>query len=232
METVDSRKRNFDEMEEQQATDEAEQLSYTLSVIYLQSYPWLFISQGEDLQNQTFVDVCHPVVDSQYFSNIPESQCFTCSIPEMHKKFICATRNQWLVLKNESMFVSLLNLITREVVSLLMMEHCHISDICLLSSRPTDSNDDCHVFFIHRATFEFFYCKLGDREFKKQLFESEQVTQIATATVFGRNIYFLTKLDAALEMLGHPPRYVLFSAQIVGTDLSTYANIFVRSYPL
>ena len=37
METVDSRKRNFDEMEEQQATDEAEQLSYTLSVIYLQS---------------------------------------------------------------------------------------------------------------------------------------------------------------------------------------------------
>ena len=150
----------------------------------------------------------------------------------MHKKFICATRNQWLVLKNESMFVSLLNLITKEVVSLLMMEHCHISDICLLSSRPTDSNDDCHVFFIHRATFEFFYCKLGDREFKKQLFESEQVTQIAAATVFGWNIYFLTKLDAALEMLGHPLRYVLFSAQIVGTDLSTYANIFVRSYPL
>ena len=150
----------------------------------------------------------------------------------MHKKFVCATRNQWLVLKNESMFVSLLNLITKEVVSLLMMEHCHTSDICLLSSRPTDSNDDCHVFFIHRATFEFFYCKLGDREFKKQLFESEQVTQIAAATIFGRNIYFLTKLDAALEMLGHPPRYVLFSAQIVGTDLSTYANIFVRSYPL
>ena len=73
METVDSRKRNFDEMEEQQATDEAEQLSYPLSVIYLQSYLWLFISQGEYLQNQTFVDVCHPVVDSQYFSNIPES---------------------------------------------------------------------------------------------------------------------------------------------------------------
>nr|POE70438.1 hypothetical protein CFP56_35592 [Quercus suber] len=135
MEAVDSRKRKFDEMEEQQAIDEAEQLSYPLSVIYPQLYPWLVISQGEDLQNQTFVDVCHPVVDSQYFSNISESQCFTCSILEMHKKFVCATRNQWLILKDESMFVSLLNLITQEVVPLLMMEHCHISNICLLLQR-------------------------------------------------------------------------------------------------
>ncbi|KAK9985869.1 hypothetical protein SO802_030820 [Lithocarpus litseifolius] len=91
----------------------------------------------------------------------------------MHKKFVCATRNQWLVLKDESLFVSLLNLITKKVVPLLMMEHCHISDIYLLSSAPTNSTDDCYVFFIHRATFEFFYCKPGDREFKKQLFEFE-----------------------------------------------------------
>ena len=135
----------------------------------------------------------------------------------MHKKFVCATRNQWLVLKDESMFVSMLNLITKEVVSLLMMKHCHIYDICLISLALTDSTDDCHVFVIHRVAFEFFYCKPGDREFKKQLFESKRVTQIATATVFGRSIYFLTKLDAAPKMLGHPPRYALFSAQIIGT---------------
>ena len=73
MEAVDSRKRKFDEMEKQQAVDKVEQLSYPLSVIYPQSHPWLFISQGEDLQNQTFVDVCHPIVDGQYFSNIPKS---------------------------------------------------------------------------------------------------------------------------------------------------------------
>ena len=130
------------------------------------------------------------------------------------------------------MFVSMLNLITKEVVSLPMMKHCHIFYICLLSLAPTDSTDDCYVFLIHCVTFEFFYCKPGDREFKKQLFESKRVTQIATATVFGRSIYFLTKLNAALEMLGHPPRYALFSAQIIGTYLSTYANIFIRSYPL
>ena len=130
MEAVGSRKRKCDEIEEQQAVDEAEQLSYPLSVIHPQSYPWLVISQGEDLQNQTFVDVCHPVVDRQYFSNILESQCFTCNIPEMHKKFVCATKSQWLVLKDESMFVSLLNLITKEVVPLSMMEHYHISNIC------------------------------------------------------------------------------------------------------
>nr|POE70439.1 hypothetical protein CFP56_35593 [Quercus suber] len=176
MEAVDSRKRKFDEMEEQQVVDEAKQLSYTLFVIYPQSYLWLGISPGEDLQNQTFVDVCHLFVDSQYFSNIPESQCFTCSIPKMHNKFICVTRNQWLVLKDESMFVSLLNLITKEVVLLLMMEHYHIFDIWLHSSALTNSIDDCYVFFIHRATFEFFYCKHGDKEFKKQLFESERVT--------------------------------------------------------
>ena len=64
MEAVDSRKRKFDEIEEQQAVDEAEQLSNPLSVIHPQSYLWLVISQGEDLQNQTFVDVCHLVVDS------------------------------------------------------------------------------------------------------------------------------------------------------------------------
>ena len=73
MEAVDSRKRKFDEMEKQKAIDEVEQLSYPLSVIYPQSHPWLFISQWEDLINQTFVDMCHPVVDGQYFSNIPES---------------------------------------------------------------------------------------------------------------------------------------------------------------
>jgi len=43
------------------------------------------------------------------------------------------------------------------------------------------------------------------------LFESERVTQIAAATVFGGSIYFLTKLDAAPKMLGNPPRYALFS---------------------
>lgn len=114
----------------------------------------------------------------------------------MHKKFVCATRNQWLVLKDESMFVSLLNLITKEVVPLSMMEHCHIYDICLLSSTPGDSTDDCSVFFI--ATFISFHCKPGDREFKKQLFESERVTQIVAAIVFGGSIYFLTKLDGIL----------------------------------
>ena len=141
----------------------------------------------------------------------------------MHKKFVCATKPQWLVLKDESMFVSLLNLITKEVAPLPMMERYHISDICLLSSMSIDFTGDCYVFFIHHATFEFFYCKPRDREF---------MTQRVAATVFGGSIYFLTKLDVAPEMLGHPPRYALFSAQIVGTDLSTYANIFVRSYSL
>ncbi|KAL4598315.1 hypothetical protein ACB092_11G051900 [Castanea dentata] len=114
----------------------------------------------------------------------------------MYKKFVCATRNQWLVLKDEPMFVSLLNLITKEVVPLPMMEHYHIFDICLLSSVSADSTNDCYIFFI--VTFEFFHCKPGDREFKKQLFESERVTQIAAATIFGGSIYFLTKLDAIL----------------------------------
>ena len=71
-----------------------------------QSYPWLVIADGKNLERQTLVNISNNHFDSGI-------------IPEMHNKSICTSSKEWLVLKDiDSMDLCLLSLTSKEVVKL------------------------------------------------------------------------------------------------------------------
>ena len=174
-----------------------------------QSYPWLVIADGKNLERQTLVNISNNHFDSG-------------TIPKMHNKSICSSSKEWLVLKDiDSMDLCLLSLTSKEVVKLPRLQlpqFDFINDlyICILSSPPNETNHDYYVMFIDGSTSKFYFCQPGEKEFSEQVFEfdsDDRLKSIVAATMFREKVYFLTWFS------GQPPIYELFTAEFVGSNL-------------
>ncbi|KAL4605654.1 hypothetical protein ACB092_09G046100 [Castanea dentata] len=176
-----------------------------------QPYPWLLISDGKDQERQTFF-------------SISEDRFYTRAIPEMRNKvIICTCNNGWLVLRDlNSMNVCLLNPTSKETVHLPPLED-NDGYACILSSLPSNHNHQCQVVFIN-AKCVFYFCRLGDAKFDKQVFETEMPLgrcDMLSATFFGGKIYFIVSLGFAI----HP----LFIAEFVDSEIR-FTKLGIEEY--
>ncbi|KAL4605590.1 hypothetical protein ACB092_09G040400 [Castanea dentata] len=142
-----------------ESTIKREQYTQSHPPIIPQSYPWLVIRDGKHLERQKIF-------------NISKNKYYSITIPEMHNKMICTSTNEWLLLNDlDSKDLSLLNLLSMEVVQLPRLESFTNSDVCILCPPTSESNQDCYVMIIDRSPCKFYFCQPGDEEFSEQEFE-------------------------------------------------------------
>ena len=142
-----------------ESTNKMEQYMQSHPPVIPQSYPWLVIRDGKHLERQKIF-------------NLSKDKYYSITIPEMHNKMICTSTNEWLLLNDlDSKDLSLLNLLSMEVVQLPRLESFKDSDVCILSPPTSESNQDSYVMIIHRSPCTFYFCQPGDEEFSEQEFE-------------------------------------------------------------
>nr|POF07601.1 hypothetical protein CFP56_59463 [Quercus suber] len=187
-----------------------------------QSYPWLVIRDGKHLERQKNF-------------NISRDKYYPITIPEMHNKMICTSTNEWLLLNDlDSKDLSLLNLLSLEVVQLPRLKSFTNSDVCILSPPTSESNQDCYVMIIHRSPCRFYFCQPGDEECSEQDFEFDLEEQeyefgamgIFAATMFRGKVYFLTRFSS-IDLVSV---YALFMAEFVGSNLH-FTRITREDFP-
>ena len=200
-----------------ESTNNMEQYMQSHPPIIPQSYPWLVIRDGKHLERQKIF-------------NLSKDKYYSITIPEMHNKMICTSTNEWLLLNDlDSKDLSLLNLLSMEVVQLPRLESFKDSDVCILSPPTSESNQDSYVMIIHRSPCTFYFCQPGDEEFSEQEFEFDLefgAMGISAATMFRGKVYFLTRFSS-IDVVSVN---ALFTAEFVGSNLH-FTRITREDFP-
>ncbi|KAH7860620.1 hypothetical protein Vadar_015631 [Vaccinium darrowii] len=118
--------------------------------------PWLLFCHGQGSNTQTFYSVS-------------EARFYVKRISDISGKQICASFHEWMVMADYySSDCFLLNLISLERINLPSWESRHCK-FCILSAPPTD--DNCIVGFVSKESEWIMFCRPGDCEWVKHIFE-------------------------------------------------------------